>query len=650
MKGIILFLAASLPLSLAAQKIDVTSPDGKLVMTVDCDSSLSYNVRYDNRTVVATSPMGFEFDNERPMASGFSLLSSPVVESKSETWYPVVKNKHDKVEIDWNETVLSLKEKEGDMRRIDISVRVYNEGVAFRYTLFGGANPGDRKIIRELTGFSIPKPAKAWVAEYLPHYRNAQEGEFIVNDIDSISANTVAALPLLIEEENGDFVAITEAYIDNFPGFYIGGSDNDPDGHSLLTTKLAPLPGQKEDGIKALFNEEISTPWRIIFAGHNPGRFIESEIIHSLNPPCAIKDPSWIKPGLSAWDHWWSGEVKMETDTIKKYIDMAAAQGWPYMLIDWQWYGPFNRPEADITKPAPQIDMPGILDYAKSKGVKCWLWLYCSDVNRNDAYKKAFPLYNKWGIAGVKIDFMDRDDQEMVNWYRDIISSAAENKLMIDLHGSYKPDGIDRTYPNMLTREGVMGGENYKWSKNMTPEHNITLAFTRMLAGHMDYTPGGFINVTAEEFKNQSPTLVSNTRSAELSKFVIYDSPFTVVCEHPDNLLGQPGADFMQTVPTVWDDTRFLSGYPGEYVAIAKRDGDRWFVGALNNSKRRDIELDLDFLPQGKYNLEFWADTKQSDRKPTRLEHKTISIDSNKPLKVSMAKAGGYAAILTPAR
>jgi len=242
---------------------------------------------------------------------------------------------------------------------------------------------------------------------------------------------------------------------------------------------------------------------------------------------------------------------------------------------------------------------------------------------------------------------MDRVDQQMVRWYRMICQKAAEHHLLVDFHGAYRPDGIDRTYPNQLTREGVMGEEYYKFSDDMTPEHNITLAFTRMLAGAMDYTPGGFLNVRQDLFKQQSPTLVSNTRAAELAKFVVYESPYTVVSEHPDNLLGKPGADFLKTVPVVWDDTYFISGYPDEYIALAKRDGERWFIGVLNNSQQRDLTLDTSFLPQGNYQIEYWADGKKADKEPTQLVHKTGTIKGGTPLKIRMANAGGYTCIIS---
>jgi alpha-glucosidase len=242
---------------------------------------------------------------------------------------------------------------------------------------------------------------------------------------------------------------------------------------------------------------------------------------------------------------------------------------------------------------------------------------------------------------------MDRDDQEMVNWYHDIIRCAADHHLLVDFHGAYKPDGIIRTWPNMITREGLMANEYYKLGTRMSPEHNVKLAYTRMLAGQMDYTPGGFNNVTAEAFKTQQPTLVANTRAAELAKFVVYESPYTVVCEHPKFVLGQPGADFLKIVPSVWDDIRFLDGDPDTHVAIAKQSGDKWFIGVLNNSEEREITLNTSFLPAGKYTVEIWEDAKDASKKPKNIKRSTKTIEAGKPLKVKMAKAGGYVAAVT---
>ena len=635
------FLLAAIMTGVIAngQNITVKSPDNNIAVTISNNDKLSYSVTWQGRPVVNPSMMGFELKNEDSMTGNFNIIDQSV-RNFNEKWIPVVRSKHAEVINNYSELKLTLQEKSGLMRQMELYVRAYNDGAAFRYKLLRSPVVGDRQIVKELTSFSIPGDPKAWIVEY-GGYASSNEAEFFEHPLSYLTDKSVAGMPMLMEYGNNCWVAITEAKIENYPAFYIGRNSS-----GQLITKLVPIPGESEDGVKVRFNDEVFTPWRVLMIGESPGVLIESEIIQNLNDPCAIKDPSWIKPGISAWDHWWSGEVKMEMPVIKQYIDLASDMGWPYMLVDWQWYGKFNSPEADITKWAPQINMPEIIEYARSKNVKIMVWLYSSDVNRNSAYKTAFPIYEKWGIAGIKIDFMDRDDQQMVNWYHDIIECAAENHLMVDFHGAYKPDGIIRTWPNMITREGLMGNEYYKFSDKMSPEHNVKLAFTRMLAGQMDYTPGAFLNVTKEQFKKQTPAIVWNTRAAELSKFVIYESPLTVVCDHPDNILNQPGADFLKIVPTIWDDIKFIGGYPGDYVAIAKRSGDQWFVGVMNNSVAKSVNIKLNFLPAGNYEAEVWADTKNSDKEPKELKRSVIKIKQGSPLKVTMTKNGGFVAVI----
>jgi len=639
-KKSLLLIFYSIGVIINGQDITVTSPDKNIAITINNGDSLDYSVTFHGRTIVNPSQLGFELKNEPAMTGNFAILDQSV-NNFNETWFPVVKSKHAEIINNYNELQLTLKEKSGQMRQLELFVRAYNDGAAFRFKLLRSAKAGDRQIVRELTTFNIPGDPKAWIVEY-KGYASSNEAEFFEHPLSYLNEKSIAGMPLLMEYGNECWVAITEAKIDNYAAFYLG--TNGVTNH--LTTKLVPEPGEPESGVKVRFDDEVYTPWRVLMIGETPGTLIESEIIRNLNDPCAILDPSWIKPGMSAWDHWWSGEVKMEMTVIKQYIDLASEMGWPYMLVDWQWYGKFNTPEADITKWAPQISMPEIIDYARSKNVKIIVWLYSSDVNRNAAYKNAFPLYEKWGVAGIKIDFMDRDDQQMVNWYHDIIKCAAENHLLVDFHGAYKPDGIIRTWPNMITREGLMGNEYYKFSDKMSPEHNVKLAFTRMLAGQMDYTPGAFLNVTKDQFKQQTPAIVWNTRVAELSKFIIYESPLTVVCDHPDNILNQPGAEFLKIVPTVWDDIKYISGYPGDYVAIAKRSGDVWFLGALNNSIGKNIVMKLDFLPDGNYEATTWSDTRKSDKDPKELKKETKSIKSGDIIKVTMADNGGFVAVI----
>jgi len=639
-----------------AQTFEVSSPGQSIRVRINTDDegSLQYAVNFSGRQIIENSKLGFCFKDEPDMQKDMHVIQA-VPSSHNEVWTPVIKSKHAKITDAYNELALMAEEKTGKRRRMDVVFRVYDDGVAFRYKLYRSERVGTRFLTSELTNFCIPGNPQAWVAQYAcvdcpgdirkdvnGNYATAQEGEFIEKKLESVTDKTIAGLPFLMKYSDDCWVAITEAENDNYAGFYIG-----TNGHkNQLTTKLAPLPGEEEKGVKVRFADDIQTPWRVIMIGNSPGTLIESEIIQNLNPPCAIADPSWIKPGKSAWDNWWSGEVKMDMPTIKEYIDLASEMGWPYMLVDYHWYGELNTPEADISKSVPQIDMHEILSYAKSKNVRIWVWLCSTDVNRNNAYKKVFPLFREWGIAGVKIDFMNRDDQEMVKWYHEIIRAAAENQLLVDFHGAYKPDGIIRTWPNNLTREGVKGSEFYHFSTSMTPEHNVKLAYTRMLAGPMDYTPGGFNNVTAENFKVQLPVLVSNTRAAELAKFVVYESPYTVVCDNPRFILGQPGADFLKLVPTTWDNIHFLGGSPDEYVAIAKQSGDSWFIGVLNNSVEKEITLNTGFLPAGKYSIEIWADAKDANKNAKNITKSTQIIEAGKPLKVKLAKAGGYVAII----
>ena len=638
-------LAASI-LSLAARTAcaaySVTSPKGEIAFTVDTDGKLGYTLAYRGRELVAKSQLGFAFRNEKPMTEDFAVVAEPVVETGLvEAWQPVVRNRHADVRLAYNRLVLKLREGKGDRRRMDLTVNVYDDGVAFRYTLYGTAKAAERLVTDELTELRVPETSFAWCATQggksgLGAPNNSQESEFVKTPVSEMRPDAWYFSPLLVEIDRENYLAFTSACLDDYPGFMSARRNG------AIVTRLVPSPAEGENGVKARFDRRFDTAWRVIMVGSNPGQFIESEIIRAVNPPCAIADTSWIRPGISAWDHWWSGDVKMEMPVVKEYVDFASKQGWPYMLVDWQWYGQFNRPDADITRPAPQIDMPELIAYAKARNVRLVLWIHSTDVSRNDAYVEAFRTYEKWGIAGVKIDFMDRYDREIANWYRRVVKHAADCHLLVDFHGAFAPDGIDRTYPNQMTREGVLGEEFSKFSKRITPKHNVTLAFTRLLAGAMDYTPGGFLNVTPEDFKMQKPTLVMNTRVAELSKFVVYESPWCCFCDHPTNVLGKAGAEFVAKVPTVWDDTRFLGGYPGEYVALARRSGERWYVAVMGGDDAREVEVDLTPLKAAGRELTFWAD----GEKATDVVRGAAPYPADGRLKVKLARGGGYVTVL----
>ncbi len=329
----------------------------------------------------------------------------------------------------------------------------------------------------------------------------------------------------------------------------------------------------------------------------------------------------------------------MDTETIKEYIRFAADMNFPYMLIDWGWYGPHDWPDADVTVVTSTVDMPEVLRFAEERNVKLWVWVYWSDLDRK--LEQAFALYQKWGLAGVKVDFMQRDDQQMVNWYHKVIRAAAKHRLMLDFHGAYKPAGIHRTWPNFMTREGVLGNEWNKWSDLVTAEHNVTLPFTRMLAGPMDYTPCGFLNVTEEDFETGSPTKVKTTKCHQLAMLVVYESPITCICDHPKFYRDQPGLDFMKIVPSSWDETKVLNGQVGEYITLVRKAGSNWYLGAMTNQSARTLEVPLDFLGEGKFTAYIWSD---ADKEPKNLTEQTITVTSCDTLTIKMAPSGGCVA------
>ena len=629
-------------LNMASAQYLLTSPQSIVEAKIDVGSKIKYTVNYQGTPVLLNSEVSFEFKQAPPLGFEMEVLKSSVREI-NETWAPVLKRRSSIVNR-CRELTLELKEKKFPHRQMNLVFRLYDDGVAFKTEFIGPDNRHDYVLTDEKTTFNFTADHTCWAADH-KDYSSSQENEYFKRNISEITDRMVIGLPMTVKVSDKCYAAITEAKITDFAGMTLKPSHTKSD--FSLRSQLASLPKEPVTGDKVKFKLPHSTPWRVIMLGSTPGQLVESEIISNLNDPCAIADPSWIKPGISAWDHWWSGEVKMDNETIKKYIDLAAEMGWPYQIIDWQWYGKFNSPDADITQIAPQLNMPDILAYAKNKNVRCVLWMYWTDVDRAN-WDKACALYESWGIAGVKIDFMDREDQEMVNWYHRIVKTAADHHLMVDFHGAYKPDGFSRTYPNLITREGVMGNEYNKWSLRVTPEHMVTLPFTRMLAGPMDFTPGGFLNRIPEKFENGTPAQVMGTRALQLAQFVVYDSPFMVACDHPDNYKGQVGVEFLKKVKTVWDDTKILNGQIGEFITSARRSGNEWFIGSMTNSETRNLDIKLDFLDAGKYKMVAFEDTPESAINAEKVLRTTKTVAKGDVLKVRMAPGGGFAAWLEP--
>ncbi|MEX0641517.1 MAG: glycoside hydrolase family 97 protein [Pirellulales bacterium] len=659
------------------------SPGGTIEVSIAVDGPLSYSVRVDTQPVIGPSKLGLKLSDGTTFGKDVELVTA-TNQSVDETWENpfgkcrVVRDKH-------NQLHLLLRERSAEGRTFGVVFRAFDDGVAFRYELL--SQPGAREFIleQELTQFTFPGDYECYAGEHESKgVAGPQEWEFARRRLSDIEPDSNIGLPLLVQTPPA-WVGIAEADLLDWSGMWLAAAPNadhssdvkqkepgdnaevkptdnarakEADAAVKSHPPLDPLTADSPSGVTLVAKlaprldgqglVKADTPhrsaWRVLMIGRWPGRLIESEIIRNLSTPSQLKDTSWIKPGMMAWDYQWTGGTNMTTDGIKEYIQLAAEMGWPYQLIDDGWYGDSNQPEADITKPIPALYMDEVRNFAKEKNVRLWLWLNWNDVERNEAYKKAFPLYQKWGIAGVKIDFMDRDDQEMVRWYEKITRAAAKHQLMVNFHGAMKPTGFDRTFPNQITREGVLGNVYNKWSARVTPEHKVTLPFTRYLLGPGDFTPGGFLNRQPGQFTSQKPALVQGTRAAELALFVVYDSPICCVCDQPDHYRDAAGVDFLKIVPTVWDNMRVLDGAVGEYLVIARQSGDSWYLGALTNSQGRDVDVKLDFLGTGKWKLHLWRDAADADKNAEHLVSEERVVAGSDTLTVRLAPAGGCVA------
>ena len=508
-------VAVALAQDAAPHPFQVTSPNGEIVLTLSGQAVLQYSVSFRGKPLIEPSELGLDIQGQAPLGPGWRFVNVHPSAPTDETYtIPVGKTKE--VRDHYNSLIADFST--GSGARLSVEVRAFDDGVAFRYVVPELPSLTNVHITGERTQFRYSKDATLYPL-VLNGFQSSYEDDYQMRTVSSLHNDWLVALPLLAEVPGTGWVAITEANIDNYAGMYLR-SDK-----PLYSLKAELSPNVDLPGVAVDTKVPFTSPWRVLMIGDAPGRLIESNIILNLNPPSKIADTSWIKAGKSAWD-WWSGDeatgVKftpgMNTETLKHYIEFASESGFPYMLIDAGWAAPTPAAKtgdyadlADITHFSPNVDLPELVRYAKERNVRIWLWSHWTSIDKY--MDQAFPLFEQWGVAGVKIDFMNRDDQWMVDWYRRVVEKAAEHHLMIDYHGAFKPDGLRRIYPNLVTREGVMGKEYSKWSARVTPVHNTTLPFTRMLAGPMDYTPGAFNNSNLEHFiaRNRDAHVAGNT-------------------------------------------------------------------------------------------------------------------------------------------
>ncbi|PQO34432.1 glycoside hydrolase family 97 protein [Bremerella cremea] len=627
----------------------IESPDGHLqfVFQLDEKGQPTFVVKRDRQNLV-DGTLGLKFADAPPLQSG--LQYKQVTRDSRDITYTIPVGKTSLAHDRHNQLTISLQETAKPERRLDLQLRAFDDGIAFRYVIPQQPNLKKFVLTDELTTLTF---AEDTPAHYLPlnSFTTPYEKYYQSQPLAEISPESLIGLPMLMEpaqEETPIWLAVTEADLTNYAGMYLTPVNEKP---GTFATALSPLPG-RTDGAKVMGEAPFASPWRVLMIAEDPGRLIESDLVFHLNEPAKIKDPSWIKPGKSTfpwWNHFVLGDVDFKpgvnTATTKHYIDFCAQQGIPYHSLDGldiAWYGGPIAPNGptDVTTAADPIDLPEVLRYAKEKGVRLRLWVHWKALKPQ--LDEALATYEKWGIEGIMIDFMDRDDQEMVQWYHEVAEKAARHHLTVTWHGAYKPTGMERTWPNVLSYEGVLNQEYNKWSEIGTPpKHNLDAAFIRMLAGPLDYHQGGMRNELPSEFKPRDVAPpVQGTRGHQLAMYVVYQNHLSMLVDYPNAYRDQPGLDFLVDVPANWDETRVLHADFGKCLIIARRLGTEWYVGGMTADQPCQLDLSMSFLGNSPGKATWYFDDESGD--PTSLEKREQMVAPDQVVPITMPASGGF--------
>jgi alpha-glucosidase len=649
-RSLILFALLLMPFAGQAGGYELRSPDDRILVRVEASDQLTWSVFLDTECLLLPSPMGMAF------SSGHQLGHHPVVRRTQsrqvDDWiHPVVPVKNRRIRDRYNELILHF---QGDYR---VEFRAYDHGVAYRFVTSLGERP--LHVADETVGFHFEANHRLfWPAESSPTFQSHFENLYQDIRLNGLGADQYGALPFLVETGRSTLLLITEADLYDYPNLFLSGT-----GTNLLTGVFPPAiassvtRGDRQEVILRQQDYLAATggsrpfPWRVMMIAEEAERLLENELVFQLSSPNVIADTSWIRPGKVAWDWWNANNVYgvdfragINTDTYKYYIDFASEFGLEYIILDEGW----SASTLDLSGPAPGLDLEELFAYAREKQVGIVLWVLWNALDRD--LEATLDRFAGWGASGIKVDFMVRADQDMVNYYERVARAAAERQLLVNFHGAFKPVGLNRKYPNVLTYEGVRGLENHKWSEEITPAHNATLPFTRMVAGPMDYTPGAMINATKDNFRiRYTEPMSQGTRAHQAAMYVLYESPMQMLADNPSNYLREPRyTRFISRIPVVWDRSLGLPSEPGRHAAVAREKDGTWYIGVMTDWEARDMVIDTSFLKEGSYRLEFIEDGPNADRQASDHRIGSRSIQGGEPLRIRLMPGGGWLGILSP--
>jgi len=645
----IVFITATTATAQKGKTYQLSSPNGSLQLMVTVGKQLQWAVTHEKQPVISLSSISLKLQTGEVLGNEAKIASAKI--EKINTTITALNYKKDSVLDNYSQLTLNCK---GDYGLI---FRVYDEGMAYRF--FTGRK-NEITIRSEEATFNFSNDYMAYIP-YVndPHNNDKYECSFENNyqhiKLSEFKKDTLAFAPVLVELENGKKAVITEADLEDYPGMFL--EVNQP---NTLSGDFAPyVLAEKQGGhndLQAYVTKRADYiartkgsrrfPWRVVIISENDKDLLDNDMVYKLASPLRLTDVSWIKPGKVAWD-WWSDwnishvdfRAGINTATYRYFIDFAAANHIENILLDEGW-----ADSRDIMKIVPGVNLQEIIDYGKQKNVDVWLWGGWLPLDQK--IDEALSTYAKMGIKGFKIDFMDRDDQKMLQFYYRMSAKAAQYHLMVDYHGTFKPTGLQRTYPNVMGFEGVRGMENVKWSNTDFPEYELIIPFVRMIAGPMDYTPGAMRNAGKANYRpvNSMP-MSQGTRCHQLAMYIMYEAPFEMLCDNPTAYTREPESlEFLASVPTTFNETVALDGKVAAYAIIARRKGETWYVGAMGNWDEHDITIDLSFLKQGNYEAEVFKDGINADRDATDYKKEIIKVSAGQKLNVHLSAGGGWVA------